>query len=259
MNNSLFFILGNPRSGTTLFRLMLNNHPEIAVPPECSFAEWLIEDFSELKIDENIYLTFTDAVLNCKKFETWSLERNDILKTLYKVRPKNYLSLIKCIYQAYAESKNKSINIFGDKNNYYIKNINKLNAHFPNSKKIFLIRDGRDVACSYIALKNNNTKSEYRPKLSYSISEIAKEWSSNAKKILQHENNSIFLRYEDLISDPNKQLKNICNYLNVQYSNNLLDFYKNNDEPSDFFDWKNNTLNPVNKDNQNKYLKILEE
>lgn len=67
------------------------------------------------------------------------------------------------------------------------------------------------------------------------------------------------MRYEDLISDPSKQLKNICNYLNVQYSNKMLEFYKNNDEPSDFLDWKKNTLNPVNKDNQKKYLKILEE
>jgi len=35
------FILGNPRSGTTLLRLTLACHPQLAVPAECGFALWL--------------------------------------------------------------------------------------------------------------------------------------------------------------------------------------------------------------------------
>ena len=31
------FIIGNPRSGTTLIRLMLTCHPQIVIPPESGF------------------------------------------------------------------------------------------------------------------------------------------------------------------------------------------------------------------------------
>ena len=37
---SFCYILGNPRSGTSLFRLMLNAHPEMVAPPECGFIQW---------------------------------------------------------------------------------------------------------------------------------------------------------------------------------------------------------------------------
>jgi len=35
------FIVGSPRSGTTLLRLMLNQHPRIAIPPESLFLPQL--------------------------------------------------------------------------------------------------------------------------------------------------------------------------------------------------------------------------
>ena len=41
----MFFILGNPRSGTTLLRVILHSHENIIVPPECGFLTWLYKDY----------------------------------------------------------------------------------------------------------------------------------------------------------------------------------------------------------------------
>ena len=41
------FIIGNPRSGTSLLRLMLTCHPEIVIPPESHFFLWLEEKYGE--------------------------------------------------------------------------------------------------------------------------------------------------------------------------------------------------------------------
>ncbi|MDE2234040.1 MAG: sulfotransferase, partial [Gammaproteobacteria bacterium] len=54
-----FFVIGSPRSGTTLLRLILTSHPQIVVPPECGFVTWLYPTFgewglSEFTIPENI-------------------------------------------------------------------------------------------------------------------------------------------------------------------------------------------------------------
>ena len=37
MSKPPFFILGSQRSGTTMSRLMINNHPNLAVPHETGF------------------------------------------------------------------------------------------------------------------------------------------------------------------------------------------------------------------------------
>ena len=54
-----FFIIGNPRSGTTLLRLMVNAHPKATVPPECGFALHLADDFSSRSsYDRKLYSDF---------------------------------------------------------------------------------------------------------------------------------------------------------------------------------------------------------
>ncbi|MBK8683451.1 MAG: sulfotransferase [Bacteroidetes bacterium] len=37
VNDTPIFIIGNPRSGTSLLRLMLHSHPLISIPPGITF------------------------------------------------------------------------------------------------------------------------------------------------------------------------------------------------------------------------------
>ncbi|MDC3391597.1 sulfotransferase [Candidatus Thioglobus sp.] len=41
--------MGNPRSGTTLLRLILTSNSKITIPPECSFIIWLFDKYSNWK------------------------------------------------------------------------------------------------------------------------------------------------------------------------------------------------------------------
>ena len=90
--NRMFFVIGNPRSGTTLLRLMLNNHPEVTVPPECGFAMWLHEiyvntDFSDMtSIDD-----FLEKLSTVKKIETWKINLAE-LKNFFDKKPAKELS-----------------------------------------------------------------------------------------------------------------------------------------------------------------------
>lgn len=259
-NISHVFIIGNPRSGTSMFRMMLNNHENMIVPPECGFAHWLSSKYSGLEnYDNAIYENFVSDVFTSKKFETWSTSKEVLLRTISANKPKNFESLVKCVYLSYTES-TVGIKVVGDKNNYYINHLPEIKTLFPSAKFIHLIRDGRDVACSYKALEQLDDDSIYKLKLSADISDIAREWSSNNSKILKSlQGNMISIRYEDLIENPSLELGKICEYLGVDFDVKMLDFHLNNDEPQELLAWKKKTKSKVDSSNKGKYMTVLSE
>jgi hypothetical protein len=262
------FILGNPRSGTSLFRLLLNAHSRIVVPPESGFSHWWLNKYKDWKptdsqtprIDE-----FILDVLSSKKIETWELDKNKLLKTIINANPLNYMELINTVYLSFSNSKSE-IQVIADKNNYYINHLNDLLDIWPNAKFIHLVRDGRDVACSYIKVNTLNKGTKYIPKLSVKIEEIANEWSNNLQKI-----DSFFqkrkkpdvhtLRYEDLVVNPKETLDDCCAFLEQNYEPTMLAYFENNDkqytEPEATIAWKQKTKEAIDSQNIMKYKKEL--
>ncbi|WP_417585847.1 sulfotransferase family protein [Nitrincola sp.] len=255
-----FFILGNPRSGTSLLRLMLNSHPETVVPPECGFLLWLSEKYAYLPdYNQNTYANFIDDLFKTKKIETWDIKKEKLLTIIKTERPKDYRSMTSIVYSYYAIEKGKKPRIHGDKNNYYINEIEKIEKVFPNSKIIYIVRDGRDVAASYFKIDDSKIYSKYKPALPQSIEKIASDWSKSTlmAKSMQNHSNTCVVLYENLVRDPTRALSEVCAHLDIDYSDNMLQFYKNNDEPIDFLQWKAKTKQPVDTSSLGSYKKEL--
>ena len=70
----------------------------------------------------------------------------------------------------------------------------------------------------------------------------------------------MFLRcgLEKKLLDSRNELKKICEFLNLEFNEEMLNFYlknsENNLEPNDFDEWKKETKKPVNRDNANKWI-----
>jgi hypothetical protein len=250
----LFFILGNPRSGTTLLRLMLNNHPEIAVPPECGFTEWLWEDFGQMEMNSSTYSAFLQKLQKTKKFETWFLDSAQLFLSIQKKNPKSYQELVLEVYMEYARVSGKNPTLLGDKNNYYINRVEKLNRIFPDCKKIFIVRDGRDVASSYLELLTQREGRLYEPKLEEAILDIANKWKESIRVGQKWTaRGDICLRYEDLVENPKAALTMACHFLSLDYSESMLSYFSNNDEPNEFKSWKWKTFEPISTDSLGRY------
>lgn len=256
---SPFFIIGNPRSGTSLLRLMLNNHPLISVPPECGFVVWLHEKYKEESfLDKNVVENFITDVMKSRKFETWGVDRETIESFVLSRSFQQYKEIASAIYFAFALKIGKSPALIGDKNNYYIKHIETLKEIFNSPKFIFIVRDGRDVACSYRELSLKNISSIYAPNIPSSLELMANEWAVNNSLILKELNEqSLFVSYEDLVSDTSQTLGRICSFLNVVFSESMLEYYEHNDEPLEFLQWKSKTLEKPDAGNVGKYKNIL--
>jgi hypothetical protein len=259
------FILGNNRSGTSLLRIMLNSNPVIIAPPECGFLQWWSTKYGNWseKDNEKRLGEFVKDLLSSKKFETWGIDEDGITDFIMKENPGDYGDLMRLIYIYWAGEKGSKAKVVSDKNNYYLNHLEELLKVWNDAKFVFMVRDGRDVACSYIALEKLNSDSPYAPNLPVKIDEIASEWNENNKKILcfleKHKktNESVSIKYEDLVLRPKRELERICDFFQIDFSSNMLEYYLYNDEPDSTIDWKKKTKKPLDVSSIGKYKEKL--
>ena len=154
------FIVGAPRSGTTLLQYILRSHPRISLPTgESHFFIPLyrnVRNYGDLSKRENIRLVleamyqqsadFLDTDLHGLTFNIGKLTDE-----FYAERRFSMQSIIAGLFEKNAAMEGKTR--WGDKTPYYVLHIPKLLEWFPNGQIIHLIRDGRDVALSLICSK----------------------------------------------------------------------------------------------------------
>ncbi len=159
-----FFIVGCPRSGTTLVQRMINAHNQIAITPEShwiprlSLRPWAVnrEGFVTTKLIRRI--------LANPKFARLKLGKDE-LTMLYRKRKKNtYFELVSLIFDMYGNTQGKPL--VGDKTPDYVRSMQTLHELWPTSRFVHVIRDGRDVALSMMVPRSNTVTSAKKPSLS---------------------------------------------------------------------------------------------
>lgn len=264
-----FFVLGNPRSGTTLLRLILTSHRSLHVPPECGFAVWLKPSYSQRCVNgvtSAIRQEFLSDLFACRKFDTWNLDTTAVSRLVGEARIRNYSDLVSEIYKTHATHCGKETARWGDKNNFHMQTVVDLVELFPMAQFVHLVRDPRDVACSYRALSTLDTSSPYAPELPTDPHRIGAHWAANIQAVMDGLENvphgkCIHVRYEDLVNSPTGTLKVVCSFLEVPFEEQMLQFHESNRklglEPKLTLDWKKQTLNPVSNKSVGQYRSLL--
>lgn len=264
------FLLGSPRSGTTLARLMLNAHPQLAVPPECGFVLWLQPRFGAWRsadsADPAARAAYVQALRDCRKFDTWGLGADTLDAWIACNRPASYAELCAQIHAAHAQQAGRSPRFWGDKNNFHVQHVPALAALFPQARFVHIVRDGRDVACSYREVMAQGSRSPYAPRLDTDIERIATEWHGNVQGVIDAlaalpPEQSHAVRYEDLTRDPQPVCEALCDWLDLPFAPQMLDFHTANRalqiEPASTLDWKRRTLEPVSDATVGRHRHLL--
>lgn len=190
----ILFIGGSPRGGTNLLQSLIRTFDGVGGiwPEVCLFQDIKEEEFlREFGLNEN-------EIIKVKKdFGTDIIKLSEIIIKEYK--RKNNISLI---------------TLNAPKQGVFI---DELFRYFPNSKFIFMIRDGRDVA---ISMKGYH---------GFSIEQGAKIWavSMNSRRKVRNNKNYLEIKYENLIKSPLNEMSKISEFLSIKLppKNKILNFF----------------------------------
>ena len=207
------FVVGCPRSGTTLLQLMLHAHPRIAIPPETRFmlaAYQAREEFGDLN-DAGNRRALASWIVDRKesKFSDLGLDARQVTEEIV-AGPPTLGSALGLVFRAYAQRFDKPR--WGDKRPGYYKHVPTLLRLFPDAQIVHLVRDARDCVAS---LKEMSWWKHDFYETVAAWGEAIDYGRQTARRLppgSYHE-----LRYEQLVSDPEHELTALCAFLGEEY------------------------------------------
>jgi hypothetical protein len=205
------FIVGIARSGTTLLRLQLDAHSQVAIPPETGFG--LIA--GELARAGAAPEQLADRLTSLETWPDFGLDDTGLRTLLATIEPWSVGAGLRAVYRSYAARHGKPR--WGDKTPVHYRYMDALAETLPEARFIHIIRDGRDVAASVGGL-------HFAPG-DGSIEAAAADWRDgivHARRLgaglpQYHE-----IRYEHLVADPERTLREVCGFLELEFEPGML-------------------------------------
>lgn len=197
---------GCPRSGTTLIRVMIDSHQNLYCGPETG-------------------LLYTNT-LNPNKINKISNQLEIPKKELKKMKKESISNIhfIDNLFIRLQEKENKKR--WGEKSPMNVLHINRIFKYFPNAQFIHMIRDGRDTSCSLRHFPKHKLVNGELLELNTNnpLDECIKRWVHDTQEGVKWRKDPRYfeVKYEELIIDPEKTMKELLNFLHEPWDGNVL-------------------------------------
>ena len=228
MKEGPIFVVGAPRSGTTLLQRMLRSHPRIASPTgESHFMIPLLRDharYGDLSKRENLvsllrymhgrWAEFLDTDMRGIAFDT-----ETTADAIAARRASGMAEVIDTLFSLNAEGQGKQRWL--EKTPYYTLHIDLLAATYPDAQFVHIIRDGRDAVLSMLerAVDIRVFNVDAGARLWQRYVESGREAGKKLSDSRYHE-----IRYEDMLGNPLQSVQTLCAFLDEPFSNDVIDF-----------------------------------
>lgn len=229
----IVFIVGSGRSGTTILKNELSSRYHIKFPVEMpalgsmikAYFFWRVINYNaKFEVINSFFMSLLvrsyDVNIETRDiegkvknynisreygFERFTLEDSAVKDSIgfsYL-----YIALLKRILDI-----SDSSDAIGDKTPWNTFHMRKIAKNFPNALFVHIVRDGREVAVSY-----NKSLGKL---MNLNVTDGAKRWRDSLSKVDDMRgvlgNRLIELKYEDLISDPDKTLDRLSQSLGLK-------------------------------------------
>lgn len=189
-------VVGSGRGGTTLLASVLDAHPDIVVASELNARKYLMEDPERL---------FTGGRVFCEKCQEEAQKYTEC-RWGNKILTLNIRGLV----DSYDFEKKKWI--YGAETRQNIEMLDRFfNIHLKGVQVIFIIRDGRSCVSSMM-------------RRSKSLEAACLEWKYTIQvaTFLATRPESLIIRFENLVLEPEQICKQMCTFLDVPYNSEML-------------------------------------
>ena len=256
MDNGPIFIVGAPRSGTTLLQFMLRSHPHLWFPSgESHFFVPLYrsrDGFGDLSTVDGVRAVLgeiqkygarnPDSALNDYPFDA------DSVAAEFVSEGRNSIPLIIAgLFQRNARAEGKSR--WGDKTPYYVLHMPLLREMFPDAQFVHIVRDGRDCAMSMLERGD-----EFSIHNHYHAAKVWQHYVDTGQQLGATLPAGAYLeiRYEDLLENPETVIHRVCGFLGEPYDESVVNFRKAKQAGKTPLLQK-----PIQKGNQQKWLTAM--
>lgn len=196
-----FFLVGGTRSGTTLLGLMLDSHPELSWFHHFDWAvKYVGTDGSWPTITQ-----YQAALKHDSGFQSWQL--------LVDQNASSYPDVLNGFLQQRRERDGKAFSGATIHARY-----TELLKIWPNAYFIHIVRDPRDVVSS--TLKKGWSGNAWGAAKRWKAAET--EWDSMCDSV--PEERRLFIKFEDLLSDPINTLQKITSFLGISYTDEMFSY-----------------------------------
>lgn len=209
------FVVGATRSGTTLLRLMLDAHPEIAIPSETHFIPDLIKAREKHHANPERML---EMLTSHRRWGDFQIDADELMARWKGLPELTGPAAVRAFFELYGDQQGSPPR-WGDKTPGYVKRMREIQEYLPEARFIHLIRDGRDVALSIL-------KQSFGPE---TIEAAAERWRG---RVLRGRAQQPYLGYymevkfEDLVLDTEGQLRRICEFIELDFHPDMLGYHE---------------------------------
>ena len=212
-------IVGSPRSGTTLLRLMLDAHPELAIPPETGFLT-LSEKLSGRgnRLRKKVFQAVINYSEPASSWPDFDIPEEAFWAALTEITPFTISDGFRTFYRLYATRRGKAR--WGDKTPIYSHHLNAIRRILPEARFIHIIRDGRDVALSL-------RRMWFSP--GWEIETQALYWVDYVRAARRAGvgcNDYLEVRYEELVLNTKETLERVCAHIGLTFEAAMLNYYQ---------------------------------
>lgn len=214
-------VVGAPRSGTTLLRLMLDAHPELAIPPETGFLA-RVATLDSGGSDDDRRRALLDVITryppDAPAWPDFGIDKAQLEAAFAAIAPFSNAGGCRAFYRAYAARHGK--HRAGDKTPLYCLHLEAIERLLPEAHFIHLIRDGRDVALSL-------RQTWFAP--GRDIETLAGHWHAcvtTARTQGARSARYLEVRFEDLVRDHEGALRHICEFVDLDFDARMLAYHE---------------------------------
>jgi len=240
---SPIFVVGSPRSGTTLLQLLLDAHPNIAILGELHYFDQILQLKRVVPlIDSRPNIEHLLALLmntdNIPYIPSIEPILDTVKQKLINAKKPTYEKLYRLLMEEYARTQTKKR--FGEKTPANVRYLDRLVDIFPNARIIRILRDPRAVVASMVRM----------PWTANDVVINALKWKCDILYSAQFKRKICMsymeIKYEALVSNVEQQLRSICEFIGEEYSDDMLEFYKHSKAHIKNEPWKDGVYKPMN-------------